>query len=44
MSDKEDNKMDVKKAYEAIARIIGARAGLNITVKSIEKVQKTDTA
>lgn len=39
MSEKE-NKLDVRKVFEALAKIIGAREGVHITVKSIEKVRQ----
>lgn len=34
------NKLDVKRAFEAIAHIIGKRENVEITVKSIQRVEK----
>ncbi len=44
MSENKENKMDVRKAYEALAKIIGDREGVKITVKSIERVPEEETA
>ena len=33
--------MDVEKVFEAIARIIAAREGVKIEVKSIQKIDRT---
>lgn len=41
-----ENKLDVRKAYDAIAEILGDREGVKITVKSLEEVKeaKEETA
>lgn len=47
MEQNKENKLDVRKAFEALARIIGDRENVTITVKSIElkdKTQKDETA
>lgn len=37
------NKLDVQRAFEAIAHIIGKRENVEIIVKSIQRVEKEKT-
>lgn len=36
----EENKLDVRKAFDAIAKIMGDRIGMDITVKEIKKKEE----
>lgn len=38
----EENKLDIRKAFEAIANIIGDRYGMDIEVKEIRKKEDTE--
>ncbi len=38
----EENKLDVRKAFEAIANIIGDRYGMEIKVKDIKKKEEAE--
>lgn len=39
-----ENKLDVAKAFEALAKIIGERTNTDVTVKEIKKKEEKQTA